>query len=390
MPAPYERNSPRMKAKLAELSDFASSKGGALLSEQYQGSKGKLTWKCAEGHVWESSRDSVFKLGTWCPSCSGNAPKSLEDLRAVAEARGGKLLSLTYTNVEATYEFECSKGHLFSNRYSHVVNRGQWCPTCNKGSKSEELARIAFQHVFGRPFPKKRPKWLRNDRNRQMELDGFAEDLGIAFEYQGIQHFTKSLFGNNVQQRIKDDQKKLALCIEHNVHLFYLTYEMPHTSFVYQIQKQCEIFGIETSNLNFDLNVDFDKAYIRDDRLAELISVLDNKNIDVLSTKWVGTKDLYEFRCRVCSHTWEARGTAFFNSRRIAGCDSCARTKYGQSRILGLAALQSFASKHEGECLSKEYVRRNYTYEWKCKEGHFFSGNFNNMKFRNKFCPVCE
>ncbi len=389
MPAPYKRDSPRMKAKLFELTELARSRGGLLLSDEYVGGKSKLRWQCGKGHVWDSTPDSVLKLGTWCPVCAGNQPKSLQSLQEVVEARGGKLLSLIYTNVDDTYDFECSKGHKFSNRYSHVVNRGQWCPTCNKGSKSEELARVAFQHVFGVPFPKKRPKWLRNDRNRQMELDGYAEEISIAFEYQGIQHFTKSLFGNSVQQRIIDDQKKLDLCQEQKVRLFYLTYEIPHTSFIEEIRKQCLDFDLDLTNLNFDQNVDFDKAYIRDDRLEKLKSILDKKNIDVLSNKWIGTKDLYRFRCRTCENEWEARGTAFFNSRRIAGCDQCARARYGESRILGIEALQNFAISNGGECLSTEYIRRNFTYEWKCKTGHIFSGNFNNMKFRNKFCPKC-
>jgi hypothetical protein len=164
---------------------------------------------------------------------------------------------------------------------------------------------------------------------------------------------------------------------------------MPHTSFIEEIKKQCLDFDLDLTNLNFDQNVDFDKAYIRDDRLEKLKSILDKKNIDVLSTKWIGTKDLYRFRCRTCENEWEARGTAFFNSRRIAGCDHCARARYGESRILGIEVLQNFAISNGGECLSTEYIRRNFTYEWKCKTGHIFSGNFNNMKFRNKFCPKC-
>jgi hypothetical protein len=390
MPSSYERDSSRTREKLAQLSEFARSKGGRFLSSEYKDNRSKLVWECQEGHTWESSASSVVTQGTWCPICAGNLPKSLESLREVAEARGGKLLSQKYTNVEGIYEFECSKGHKFSNRYSHVVNRGQWCPTCNKGSKSEELARVAFQHVFGSPFPKKRPKWLRNDRNRQMELDGYAEEIGIAFEYQGIQHFSRSYFGTNVQQRIIDDKKKQDLCNKQNVRLFYLTHEMPLTSFLEEIKKQCIAFGIEISYLNFNPTVDFDKAYIRDDRLEKLVSLLDKKNIDVLSTKWIGTKDLYKFHCRICNNEWEARGTSFFNSRRIAGCDRCARARYGESRVLGIEVLQNFASAHGGECLSTEYIKRNFTYEWKCKVGHLFTGNFNNMKFRNKFCPRCE
>jgi len=390
MPSSYERDSSRTREKLAQLSEFARSKGGRFLSSEYKDNRSKLIWECQEGHVWESSASSVVSQGTWCPTCAGNLPKSLGDLRKVAEARGGKLLSQSFSNVDATYDFECSRGHHFSNRYTHVVSRGQWCPTCNKGSKSEELARVAFQHVFNAPFPKKRPKWLRNDRGRQMELDGFAEELGIAFEYQGIQHFSKSLFGKSVEQRIEDDKRKLKLCGDHQVKLFYLTYQMSHQEFIQEIKRQCLEFEIETSDLNFANEVDFDKAYIRDDRLEKLKSLLEKKNIEVVSTKWIGVKDKYKFRCLTCGHEWEAQGTAFFNSRRTAGCDSCARSKAGESRLLGIGNLDSFAKSFGGECLSKEYFGRKHKYEWRCKAGHVFLGDFNNMKFRNKFCAECD
>jgi len=148
--------------------------------------------------------------------------------------------------VGTTYDFECCRGHQYSNQYKHVVGRGQWCPACNKGSKSEELARVAFEHVIGMPFPKKRPGWLRNDRGNQMELYGFAEDIGIAFEYQGIQHFTKSLFGRSVDQRIKNDEKNLQLCKNHRVRLFYLAHEMVYQDFAEEIERQYLAFEIHT------------------------------------------------------------------------------------------------------------------------------------------------
>ena len=390
MPAPYKKDSERSRFRIQELSALADSMGGKLLSDHFASTKEKLLWECQLGHTWESSSESVERQGTWCPTCAGNLPKTIDELRAIAEARGGKLMSQSFSNVDAAYDFECSRGHQFSNRYTHVVGRGQWCPTCNKGSKSEELARVAFQHVFGVPFPKKRPEWLRNDRGSQMELDGFAEVLRIAFEYQGIQHFSKSFFGASVKQRIKDDKKKLELCRNHQVKLFYLTYEVNHQDFVQEIKRQCLEFEIETSGLNFTDEVDFDKAYIRDDRLVKLKILLEKKNVEVVSTKWIGVKDKYKFRCLTCGHEWEAQGTAFFNSRRIAGCDSCARSKAGQSRLLGIGHLDSFAKSFGGECLSKEYFGRKHKYQWRCKAGHVFLGDFNNMKFRNKFCPICQ
>ena len=57
---------------------------------------------------------------------------------------------------------------------------------------------------------------------------------------------------------------------------------------------------------------------------------------------------------------------------------------------LDLEAVQGFAAKFGGECLSTDYVQVKYKYRFKCIKGHIFEDNFNNMKFRNTFCPTCE
>lgn len=55
-----------------------------------------------------------------------------------------------------------------------------------------------------------------------MELDGYACNAGIAFEYQGYQHYELGYMHKTVddfrwqQQR---DQEKLALCAANGVHL---------------------------------------------------------------------------------------------------------------------------------------------------------------------------
>jgi hypothetical protein len=44
--------------------------------------------------------------------------------------------------------------------------------------------------------------------------------------------------------------------------------------------------------LNFANKVDFDKAYIRDDRPKRLKSILEKKNVEAVSTKWIWVKDI--------------------------------------------------------------------------------------------------
>ena len=93
-------------------------------------------------------------------------------------------------------------------------------------------------------------------------------------------------------------------------------------------------------------------------------------------------------KCLVCGNVWEARGNSFFNSRRTSGCDYCNRRT--PANIHDISVLVEYASKHGGSLCSKKYVKRNHIYKWQCEKGHKFEANFNNMKYRNQFCPLCE
>ncbi len=122
--------------------------------------------------------------------------------------------------------------------------------------------------------------------------------------------------------------------------------------------------------MKFVNEVDFDKAYIRDDRLERLKSILEKKNVEVVSTKWICVKDNYKLLCMSCEREWEERGSAFFNSRRRAGRDRWARSKASQSCLLGVGNLNSFAECFGGQCLYRDYFGRKHKNEWRCKAGH--------------------
>ena len=52
---------------------------------------------------------------------------------------------------------------------------------------------------------------------------------------------------------------------------------MVYQDFTEEIKRQCLEFEIDTSELNFINEIDFSKAYIRDDRLEKLKSILAQK-----------------------------------------------------------------------------------------------------------------
>jgi hypothetical protein len=369
------------------VEEYVRKRNGTLIDPRPLAQKEFVTVECDKRHQWDVIVGSLLFGKTWCPECSSNKPRSLDELAEIVASRGGKLKTLDYRGVDGTYQFECSLGHEFSNMFKKV-EKGQWCPICSRGSKSEEVARTTLEQLLGKKFPRKRPKWLRNSRGYQMELDGFSEDLSVAFEYQGYQHFESDHWGTDLASRKKDDELKKVLCRAHGVILLELTFRNEYEQFPKEIMRQLKLEGFDLSKYDFSKKIDLSKAYIREDRLLELRDLLANKGIEVLSNAWLGVGQKYRLRCTVCETIWEAKGNSFFNSRRVAGCDYCNRRTPANKQ--DMSSLIEFAKSHGGKVLSTEYVRRNHKYMWECSKGHIFEGNLNYMKDKSRFCFECE
>jgi len=123
----------RMKGKPAllsieEMREIAEQRGGKCLSSAYVNGQTKLKWRCAEGHEWEA-KPAFVKLGAWCPACSGRQKLSLETLRGEAVERGGRLISTEYLGSHSPLRWECAEGHQWDAAASKVRS-GTWCPYC--------------------------------------------------------------------------------------------------------------------------------------------------------------------------------------------------------------------------------------------------------------------
>ena len=58
----------RKKIKVDDLKLLAESKGGECLSKEYKNTNTQYFWRCEKGHVWASTRHTV--VDHWCPSCA--------------------------------------------------------------------------------------------------------------------------------------------------------------------------------------------------------------------------------------------------------------------------------------------------------------------------------
>ena len=77
--------------------------------------------------------------------------------------------------------------------------------------------------MFGTKFPRVRPDWLRGPSGTRLELDGFSEQLSLAFEHQGTQHYKKLRHfhrhpGKFERQQVHDEIKR-KVCLERGVSL---------------------------------------------------------------------------------------------------------------------------------------------------------------------------
>ena len=120
----------------------------------------------------------------------------------------------------------CSKTHMWWATAGNIMN-GRWCPYC-KSSTKERLCRKILESIFSKKFPISTPPWLINPQTQKsMHLDGFNEELKMAFEYNGKQHYIPvNFFGGEPAfiSQIRRDEIKRKLCEEQSISLIEIPY----------------------------------------------------------------------------------------------------------------------------------------------------------------------
>jgi hypothetical protein len=101
-------------------------------------------------------------------------------------------------------------------------------------SKGELECRRVLEKMFNKPFPKSRPNFLRNpvtsyNTDNNLELDCYNEELKIAVEYNGIQHYKYIPFFHKNKEAFQNqkyrDYMKREICEKNGIKLI----EVPNT-----------------------------------------------------------------------------------------------------------------------------------------------------------------
>lgn len=210
------------KYTVSQMKEIAKKHGGRCLSKQYKNGKTKVKFECCSGHTWKTTPTSVVNQHTWCPHCAGTCRDTIEKYKKIAKNRSGICLSKQYKNAHTKLKFKCSRGHTWSALPTHVSSKLSWCPQCHdRFKKSENFTRTVFENLFGYRFVTTRPTWLVNpNTGKRLELDGYCKTLGLAFEYQGRQHYEHvPIFKNNIYGNKQRDKIKKHMCKKNKITL---------------------------------------------------------------------------------------------------------------------------------------------------------------------------
>lgn len=370
------------KLTIEEMKEVAIKKGGICLSKKYVNNSTKIKWKCKKEHIW-MARPGDIKKGIWCSKCSGKAKHTIGDMKKLAEDRGGKCLSKKYINNKIKLKFKCAEGHIWEVKANHV-QRGVWCPICISNI-SEELTRSYFETIFNKKFPKCKLPWLINSRGNKMELDGYCEELGIAFEYQGQQHYFNIHFyhqGRSLKERKEDDELKELACKKRGINLikipYHIKYEKIYDFLISELKKKKIKIPQHREVKYYDLDA-FRHSYASL-KLEELKLVAKNKGGLCLSKKYFGNKNKLKWQC-LKGHIWEAKPNGIISGQ---WCPFCGGTKK-----LNITEMKKIAKLRGGKCLSDRYYNNETKLRWICLRGHIWQATPHNVKHRKSWCPIC-
>lgn len=136
-----------------------------------------------------------------------------------------------YTDAEGTYSTVRSNSAPTTVDNSFNDMRTPYQPHTANDSRLELQSKYILEEVFQRPFYKIRPNFLRNEvTGFNLEIDLYNDDLKLAVEVQGDQHYKYNKFFHRnkehfLNQRYRDEIKKMK-CREKGICLIEVPYRV--------------------------------------------------------------------------------------------------------------------------------------------------------------------
>lgn len=255
-----------------------------------------------------------------------------ELMHEIAAAHGGKCLSNEYEGLNGKLKWVCSDKHTWYATARNVYRYKSWCPKCHVNI-GEELVRATMMECFpGKMFERIRPEWLNG-----LELDGYNQELKLAFEYQGIQHFKHVPHfhreAGQFESQLARDSKKREYCTRMEIKLLEISYKIKSDNIRAAVRQMLSDMGFTIADI---ITMSNDKFYDmcrtnsrhKEERLNLAREIANVKGGECLSTRYIGNAIKMKFRC-MNGHEFEA-SLQDINQPRSRGarfCPTCGGTQ---------------------------------------------------------------
>lgn len=227
----------KQRYTIDEVRKDAATKNIDVLDTIYSTSRTRMHFQCTIcQHKWLTTWSAV-RNRTGCPSCATERKRArarsrrlgIGVFKKIAQDLGGECLSNAedYKDKKSKLRFKCASDHTWTTAADNV-RIGAWCPDCGLlRHVRQRICRAWFEYFFNKSFPTVSPSWLPTGRGRNFQLDGYNNELNLAFEYQGVQHYKKIPYlhqKRSFKQLQADDKKKEILCKRKGVALIHVPF----------------------------------------------------------------------------------------------------------------------------------------------------------------------
>jgi hypothetical protein len=415
-------------SSLEKMKEIARSRGGFCLALEYSGSKGKLPWRCEKNHEWMASPNSVSR-GSWCAICAGNKRLTIDEMQEIAAGRGGLCLSDVYTDSKSNLRWRCANGHEWLAS-GNSIRSGSWCGRCagvthltleelsklahahggtclteaKRGSSSEALWRCGNGHTWeASAAAVRRGTWCPTCSGRKALT---IEDMRALAETRGGRCLSSEYLGSRVALQWECENKHVWLAIPNSVRQGTWCRQCPRASRAFdaacrlarekggaclaeknlgsnkKIQWQCRNGHRWDASPNTVANGHWCGICAGKTRrsLDELTAIAKDHGGTCVSTEYLGTDIPLEWRCSQ-NHVWRASP---YRIRNGSWCPKCAGRAPGT-----LDEMHELAGSRGGRCVASEYVDSKTPIEWECENGHRWKAAPGNIR-ADHWCPQCQ
>jgi hypothetical protein len=345
---------------LAKIGQIVRERGGVLLSKQYDPMAVHV--RCALGHEWVT-RGNRLREGSWCPNCSHR--HTIEDMRLLAVAQGGRLVSRRYEGNDEPLTWECAEGHQF-RQTPQVVLRDTWCPECRRARGTVGQALKVIEQRGGTLLS--RGKLLAKRRFRLRCREGHTW-TALAAAIVGGRWCPECDERSSAREAARAKASELG------------------GRFVSEYRDQLSRMKWECAEGHrFELSA----AAVRRGRwcpecrreagpVGRARAIAARRGGELLSTKFGPSRQPLKWRCKA-GHEWLAVPHTIIDGHWCAQC---------AVRRLGIEEMHRMARQWGGRCLSTEYVKSTIPLLWRCDRRHEFWRAPSTIRQDDRFCPVC-